>query len=51
MWTIEDPHIKAVAESMALSAAQAWVMNRRMVQSINDLVEMVREARPDPQVK
>jgi 5-methylthioribose kinase len=45
-WTIEDDHVRAAAEGMALNIAQAWLMNRHTVTSIDDLVDIVTSARP-----
>jgi len=45
-WTIEDDHVRATAESLALNIAQAWLMNRHTVTSIDDLVDMVTGAKP-----
>lgn len=49
--SIPDDAIRARAESLALNAAQAWIMNRGQVTSPADLVTMVTEARPHPAVK
>ncbi len=46
-WTIEDEGIRARAESLGLNIALAWVRNRRSVEKIDDLVEMVTEAKPE----
>ena len=46
-WTIEDEGIRARAESLGLNIALAWVRNRRSVEKIEDLVEMVTEAKPE----
>jgi 5-methylthioribose kinase len=43
---IPDQHSKAIAESLALNIAQSWVMNRRSVTSIDDLIKMAKEAQP-----
>ena len=47
---IPDESARAVCESQALNAAQSWVMNRHEVKSINDLVEMIQNAMPNPAV-
>lgn len=44
---IPDDDARAVCESMALNIGQAWVMNRGRVASIDDLIAMVEEAKPD----
>ncbi len=46
-WTIEDEGIRARAESLGLNIALAWVRNRRAGEKIDDLVEMVTEAKPE----
>lgn len=45
-WTIEDPQIRAAAESLGLNIAIAWLKNRRGVENIQQAVEMLLEARP-----
>lgn len=50
MWTIPDDATRAVAQSLALNAAQAWVMNRRSISSIQDMIDMVKTAEPSPAV-
>lgn len=45
-WTIPDDSIRAAAESLALNVAQAWLMQRHTLTSIDELVEMVAAARP-----
>jgi 5-methylthioribose kinase len=50
MWTIPDDETRAVAQSLALNAAQAWVMNRDSISSIQDMIEMVKTAKPSPAV-
>ena len=47
---IPDESARAVCESLALNAAQSWVMNRYEVKSIYDLVEMIQTAAPNPAV-
>jgi len=46
-WTIEDEEVRARAESLGLNIALAWVKNRRSLERIDDLVELVRSAEPD----
>lgn len=46
LWTISNDNIRAAAESLALNIAQAWLMNRHTVTAIDDLVDMMVEARP-----
>lgn len=50
MREIPNNKVRAVAESIALNAAQAWMLNRNSITSIKELVEMVRTAKPHPQV-
>ncbi len=50
MWEIPDDKSRAVAESIALNAAQAWMLNRHDITSINELIAMVRAAKPHPKV-
>ena len=50
MEMIPDESARAVCESQALNAAQAWVMHRYDVSSIYDLVEMIKSAVPDPAI-
>lgn len=45
-WTIPDDSTRATAESLALNVAQAWLMQRHTLTSIDELVEMVAAARP-----
>jgi 5-methylthioribose kinase len=45
-WTIPDDSIRATAESLALNVAQAWLMKRHTLTSIDKLVEMVAAAKP-----
>ncbi len=45
-WTIEDEEVKATAESLGLNIAQAWLKNRHSLESIDDLVDLVRSAEP-----
>ncbi len=47
---IPDEAVRARAESLALNAAIAWIKRRREVISIENLVAMVREAKPHPSV-
>src|SRR5690606_143335 len=44
---IPDEEARALCESLALNIGQAWVMNRSRVGSIDDLIAMVEDARPD----
>ena len=46
-WTIEDEEIRARAESIGLNIAESWIKNRKSVERIDDLVDMVVEARAD----
>lgn len=46
-WTIEDEDVRATAESLGLNIAKAWIKNHRSVGSIEDIVEMVVEAKPE----
>lgn len=46
-WSITDEHTRAVAESLALNVARAWLLDRATVRSINDLVAIVAGARSD----
>ena len=43
-WTIPDDSIRATAESLALNVAQAWLMRRHTLTSIDELVDMVAAA-------
>jgi 5-methylthioribose kinase len=43
--SIPDPKERAVAESMALNIGQNWIMNRYTVESIDDLITMIVEAK------
>ena len=45
-WTIPDDDIRTSAESLALNVAQAWLMQRHTLTSIDELVDMVAAARP-----
>lgn len=45
-WTIEDPHVRATAESLGLNIAIAWLKNRREVDNIQQAVDMLLAARP-----
>ncbi|MHA1802925.1 MAG: S-methyl-5-thioribose kinase [Promethearchaeota archaeon] len=49
-WEIPSDKERAVAESIGLSAAEAWMLHQHEVTSIKELVDMVREARPHPDV-
>ena len=46
MWEIPDERQRGIAQSLALNVARSWLMNRRGVTSIQDLVDMVSEAKP-----
>jgi 5-methylthioribose kinase len=48
--SIPDEPARARAESLALNAVMTWIKNRRQVTSIDDLVTMVRDAKPHPAV-
>ena len=50
MWEIPDDKSRAIAESIALNAAQAWMLNRHDITSIKELIAMVRAAKPHPKV-
>lgn len=45
-WTIQDPHIRATAESIGLNIAIDWLKNRRKVERIEQAVEMMLSAHP-----
>ncbi len=45
-WTIEDEDVRATAESLGLNIARAWIKNHAKVGRIEDIVEMVVEAKP-----
>lgn len=45
-WTIQDPQIRATAESIGLNIAIDWLKNRRKVERIEQAVEMMLAARP-----
>jgi 5-methylthioribose kinase len=45
-WTIPDDSIRATAESLALNAARAWLMQRHTLTSVDELVDMVAAANP-----
>lgn len=46
--SIPDDETRAEAERLALGVAQSWLLNRRGVQSIGALVDMLRAATPAP---
>jgi 5-methylthioribose kinase len=46
-WTIPDEQVRAQAESLALNIARQWLMDRRSFTSIDDLVQVVVESKPD----
>jgi 5-methylthioribose kinase len=48
--SIPDEAARARAESLALNAVIAWIKNRRRVTTIDDLVIMVRAAKPHSRV-
>lgn len=50
MWEIPEDSARAIAESLALEVARSWLMNRSSVTAIQDLVEMILEAKPHPKV-
>jgi 5-methylthioribose kinase len=50
MWEIPEDSARAIAESLALEVARSWLMNRGSISSIQDLVEMILEAKPHPKV-
>ena len=50
MWEIPDERVRAVAESIALQAAEGWMINRHAITSIKELTEIIRKAAPHPQV-
>lgn len=43
---IEDEHVRAIAESLALDIAQSWLMNRHTYNSVEDLVSAIGTSRP-----
>ncbi len=45
-WTIPDELVRARAESLAINAMYGWAMKRHNFTSIDDLIEVVRAARP-----
>jgi 5-methylthioribose kinase len=45
-WTIDDPHIRATAESLGLNIATSWLKQRYRVEDIRQAVEMLLAARP-----
>jgi 5-methylthioribose kinase len=44
--SIPDPKDRAVSESMALNVGQAWIMNYEKVTGIEDIIQMVVNAKP-----
>lgn len=46
MWEIPNDTDRAIAESIALNVAQAWMLNRHEITSIKELIEMIRLAKP-----
>jgi 5-methylthioribose kinase len=46
-WTIQDEQVRARAESLAINALYGWAMLRKGFTSIEDLIEVVRNARSD----
>ena len=46
LWTIPDEQVRAAAESLALNIARQWLMKRREFTSIDDLVQIILDARP-----
>ena len=50
MWdisSIEDPDKRAVAERAAIRIGRRWLLERNDIQSIDDLVGIVREETPE----
>jgi 5-methylthioribose kinase len=45
-WTVPDASVRTTAESLALNVAHAWLMKRRTLTSIDQMVELVAAARP-----
>ncbi|MCL0058444.1 S-methyl-5-thioribose kinase [Dehalococcoidia bacterium] len=45
-WTIEDEEVRATAESLGLNIAQAWLKNRHTMTSIDDMVDLMLDAKP-----
>jgi 5-methylthioribose kinase len=45
-WTIKDENVRAQAESLAINAMYGWAMNRHGFTSIEDLIDIVKGARP-----
>ncbi|HEY52493.1 MAG TPA: S-methyl-5-thioribose kinase, partial [Caldilineae bacterium] len=41
--SIEDPEKRAVAERLAIRIGRRWVMERRSITSIDDLISIVQE--------
>ncbi|MBE7472985.1 MAG: S-methyl-5-thioribose kinase [Anaerolineae bacterium] len=48
--SIADPHQRAIAERLAIRIGARWVLERRQVNSIDDLIGIVREETEDVQV-
>lgn len=49
MWTIKNDFVKAKCESMAFNIARQWLLQRRSVKSIDDLITLILDyAKPDP---
>ena len=46
-WTIQDELVRARAESLAINALYGWALLRRGFTSIEDLLDVVKNARPD----
>ena len=44
-WTIEDEQVRAIAESLALNAAVAWLKNRHTITGIEDLTQITANAK------
>jgi len=44
--SIEDEHMRAVAENLALNIARGWLMERHEFTSVSDLTAVVRAPRP-----
>lgn len=43
---IDDEHLKAIAESLALNIAQSWLMERHAFTCVDDLISLIRASRP-----
>lgn len=49
MWEIPDDHTRALCESMAFNVARQWLLKRGSINSIDDMVAMVRDfSKPHP---